>query len=188
MIMHTKRDFEDELLKKSKEMDDRILRKQELMKELREQNIKHIPNNIIMIEKIKDKIIFLERGKGTLEPDDSAVCKAGYKHILANHGSQLIEKKGDTEGERAKKIPAAKLPSTLFYTLRNSEKVGNQGHGDGRLIYPCSLSACLSDSSKAEKIFLAMSIGKNGYFVGVNLTSDPSDPHSRSFRKPRVKR
>ncbi|MDI9818799.1 MULTISPECIES: hypothetical protein [unclassified Legionella] len=138
-----------ELAKNAEKMTENIQAKQNLMKEIdnfnlnagkEKKRIKYNPNNVLMIEKINEKIIFLERG-------DSA-GKSGYKHVL-KHADDFKKGQG---------IMVSKIPQTLFNTLRKNEIRRYQGKGTGRPVY------------NGEQGAIAITVADNGYIVGANPT------------------
>lgn len=138
-----------ELAEKAEKIAENIQIKQSLMHEIdnfnlnagkEKKHIKYNPNNVLMIEKINGKIVFLERG-------DKA-GKSGYKHVL-KHADDFKKGQG---------ILVSKIPQTLFNTLRKNEIRGYQGKGNGRPIY------------SGEKGAIAITVADNGYIVGANPT------------------
>src|SRR5690606_20014112 len=69
-----------------------------LLRELALQGIKHTPANIVRIERIGERIVFLETG----------TAKAGLLHIVKEHGAQFA-RRGISEGQ---------IPDALFTALR----------------------------------------------------------------------
>lgn len=100
---------------------DRLQKKRDLMAQLDKHNeahpskpIKYNADDILHIEDINGKIVFLERGGE----------KAGYKHVLT-HADEF----------KLHHISMAKVPAALFSALRKNNKVGKQGKRDGRPIF-----------------------------------------------------
>jgi filamentous hemagglutinin len=83
-----------------------------LLRELAEKGIKHAPERIVAIEKVGDRVVFLERGSSS----------AGLTHILERHGGDFA-RRGMNE---------AQIPEALMSALRANKVVGYQA---GRPIY-----------------------------------------------------
>lgn len=78
-----------------------------LLKEMSEAGTKHTPSDIVAVERINGKIVFLEKGSG----------KAGLQHIVDVHGDQFA----------MRGVAAADLPEYLLTALREGTPVGMQG-------------------------------------------------------------
>jgi filamentous hemagglutinin len=144
-----------ELTSTAKLLADKQQKKRDLMAKLDQHNqanpskpIKYNANDILEIQEDENgKIIFLERG--SQDPDSEN--GAGYKHIL-RHADEF----------KQCNISIAKLPQLLFSAIKQQKVVGRQGKKPGRPIYELN-----------NKLF-AITIGSNGFIVGVNPRSHKS--------------
>jgi hypothetical protein len=79
----------------------------ELLRELAAQGIKHTPENVMAIERIGGRIVFLEAGN----------ARAGLTHIIERHGADFARRG----------ISRAQLPKALMTALSEGRVVGQQG-------------------------------------------------------------
>ena len=106
--------------------------------------VKFTRENVIATGATADgKIIFLESG----------TAKSGLQHIVDRHAGEFANI-GITE---------AQIPSVVIRAVTEGKVVGYQGVGTGRPIYEISVNG-------QPKRF-AVTVGDNGYVVGVNLRS-----------------
>lgn len=117
----------------------------QLIKQLEESGIKVSKEDVLKIKKLskEQKIVWLEKGTE----------KAGFEHILLEHGEQFT-KQG---------ISIAEIPDFLINALEKGEIVGYQGRGKGRPIYEFIYNG--------EKRRVAITVGNNGFIVGANPVS-----------------
>ncbi|HEL1761153.1 TPA: type IV secretion protein Rhs [Streptococcus suis] len=128
----------DKLLRRNKRIDF------ELVNQLAKQNVKYNPDEIIIIGKDSTgKIMWLEKGNN----------KAGYKHILVEHGEQFVKQGVSNE----------MLPDYLMDALTNGKVIGYQGRGTGRPIYEFIYNG--------QTRRVAITAGNNGFIVGANPVS-----------------
>ncbi len=78
-----------------------------LLNELADAGVKHTPANVVGIERIGNRIVFLETG----------TSKAGLQHVVSEHGAQFA----------ARGIAEDQIPDALFTALRTGTQVGAQG-------------------------------------------------------------
>ncbi|MGT2743034.1 pre-toxin TG domain-containing protein [Streptococcus plurextorum] len=128
----------DKLLRRNKRIDF------ELVNQLAKQNVKYNPDEIIIIGKDSSgKIMWLEKGNN----------KAGYEHILVEHGEQFVKQGVSNE----------MLPDYLMDALTNGKVIGYQGRGTGRPIYEFIYNG--------QTRRVAITAGNNGFIVGANPVS-----------------
>lgn len=124
------------------EIDIKNNNEEELINELIKKKIKINTKELIFIFRTKDgKIIWLENGNN----------KAGLQHIKDEHGEQF-KQNGISEKE---------IPELIKLALKSGIYVGIQGRD--RKIYKVFY--------KEKEIFIAISVSKNGFVVGANLTT-----------------
>ncbi|MDF0551570.1 hypothetical protein [Kamptonema sp. UHCC 0994] len=114
-----------------------------LIAELRQNGIKHNPQNIIRIAKTAEgKIIFLETGNAT----------SGLQHILKDHLSQFADRGISTD----------QIPDVIMMAVTQGQIVGSQGKTSStpRSIYQFTLNG--------ETKYLAVQVSENGYIVSAN--------------------
>ncbi|MBK8718436.1 MAG: hypothetical protein IPN32_27470 [Deltaproteobacteria bacterium] len=78
-----------------------------LLRELAAAGVKHNPSEVLVVEKIGGRIMFLEKG----------TSKAGLQHIVGEHGADFA----------ARGIAETEIPEALFTALRSGTQVGMQG-------------------------------------------------------------
>ena len=83
-----------------------------LLKELAAQGIKHTPSSVVAIERIGERLVFLETGS----------ARAGLTHIVERHGADFARRG----------ISEAQIPEAVIGAPRGGNVVGMQG---GRPIY-----------------------------------------------------
>lgn len=150
--------MKEEILQSSAIMAKKLEKKRELLSNLDQFNAEKIRSNepkkvikfnaeeVLFIDKIGEKFVFLERGVQNEEKKQGA----GYKHILT-HAKEF----------KQNNISIAKLPYVLFSSLSKNNIIAYQGKGKGRPIF----------EAENEKIGIAITVGSNGYIVGANPTS-----------------
>ena len=111
------------------------------LRELANQGIKYSSESIVRVEKMPDgRIIFLESG----------TSKSGLKHIIQEHGKEFAQMG----------VPESQIPKVIFDTLRKGKIIGQQSKDGSRPIYETTING--------QKYKLAITVGDNGYIVGVN--------------------
>ncbi|KAF8961092.1 hypothetical protein BDZ97DRAFT_1830250 [Flammula alnicola] len=98
-----------------------------------------------IIEGVATDILFLEEGNE----------KAGMKHIWGRHSKEFTQK-GISEGE---------IPHLMEQATTGGSPVAFQGKNKGRPIF--------KTSHNGQALFVAISIGSNGFVVGANPCSKP---------------
>ncbi|MEI6808213.1 MAG: hypothetical protein WCN95_05785 [bacterium] len=93
-------------------LEERLLAERRLVEELVAKEIKVSPANIVEIEKIGEKIVFLERGSSS----------AGLLHIIERHSADFARRG----------IVEAQIPDAIMSALRAGRVVGTQ---NGRPVY-----------------------------------------------------
>lgn len=118
-----------------------LITKNNLIKELSANGIKHTADDIVGIGKNSaGKVIFLETGN----------ANSGLTHIIAEHGEQFA----------AAGISQKEIPKFIMQAVLNGKEVGMQGT---RPIYEVVFNGV------EQKV--AVSVGNNGYVVGANMVS-----------------
>ncbi|WP_235595689.1 TIGR04388 family protein [Leptospira weilii] len=117
----------------------------QLISELNRLGIKNSSENIINIEKIGNRIVFLERGTG-------GVGGSGLVHILEKHGLEFAQRG----------IPPENVSEVVMAAVRSENIVGTLSNG--RPIYEFTY--------QGTKYKLAVTVGNNGYVVGANFVSN----------------
>ena len=116
----------------------------ELLTRLADSGVKHTPEDVVAIEEIGGRIVFLETGN----------TRAGLNHILAAHEADFA----------AKGVSADQIPELVMAALRQGKEVGVQGKPPGRPIYEIEFNG--------QTLRVAISVGSNGFIVGANPTSN----------------
>lgn len=112
----------------------------ELLKELAANGVKHDPDKVILIGKNGDgKIIFLESGN----------AKAGLQHVM-DHADQFADIG----------VPREKVGQFVFDAATTGKIVGYQGKGAGRPIFEFLF--------EGQPYKVAVTVGNNGFIVGAN--------------------
>ncbi|MEV6849320.1 hypothetical protein [Actinoplanes sp. NPDC051411] len=112
----------------------------ELLKELAANGVKHDPDKVILIGKNGEgKIIFLESGN----------AKAGLQHVM-DHADQFADIG----------VPSDKVGQFAFDAATTGKVVGYQGKGTGRPIYEFVF--------EGRPYRVAVTVGNNGFIVGAN--------------------
>lgn len=120
--------------------------KEALIAELRQQDIKHNPEQIVAIAKLASgQIIFLEIGSD----------RSGLQHVILQHVDQFA----------AQGIEKARIAEAIMVALTQGEMIGYQGRGATRPIYRFTFNG--------QKRMMAITIGNNGYIVSANPRTEP---------------
>lgn len=120
----------------------------ELMDEVKARGDKITEKDVVFITKDKNgKIVWLEKGK--LKSESSK--PSGLKHIIEKHASEL-KKNG---------ISINQIPELIKKAVEEAKIVGISGVD--RLVYETTFNKRI--------VHLAITIGDNGYIVGIHLTN-----------------
>jgi len=126
---------------------------EELVKEAEKEGTKITEADVVNIWKttlhipgVESEIIFLEKGNS----------RAGLEHIVQAHGKELLGK-GITEAE---------IPQVLQIATTRGKIVGQQGKKKGRPIF--------ETNHDGKEVYLAITIGSNGFVVGMNACGKPA--------------
>ncbi len=129
----------------------------DLILELANTPVKITWGDVLAIERMPDKIVWLEIGKDKEAALAETIKRgvevkpAGYKHILEEHRSQFIQR-GIAEDD---------LIDVIMQALRENNVVGKQS--EDRLVYLTKY--------KGRDYVIAITVGSNGFVVGANLKS-----------------
>ena len=115
--------------------------RENLIRELRQNGVKHNPENIIRIVKLPNStIVFLEIGDN----------ESGLQHIIKEHSQNFI-----SQG-----ILVEEIPDLIIITLTTGKFIGYQGRKKTRIIYEVVF--------KGKTYYIAVTVSSNGYIVGAN--------------------
>lgn len=110
--------------------------------------------DVLAIERMPDKIVWLEIGKTRADALKATMAQGvevkptGYKHILEEHRSQFIDRE----------LAEEDIIPVIMQALRENNVVDKQGRS--RLVYLTNY--------KGKEQFIAIEVGGNGYIVGAN--------------------
>jgi hypothetical protein len=115
--------------------------REELIAQLRADEIKHNPDDILRIARLPDgKIVFLEIGNDA----------AGWQHIQKQHAENFT----------ARGIAEDQIIDAVMTAVINGRILGNQGRS--RTVYEIEFNGAIQ--------YISVEVASNGYIVGANPT------------------